>query len=323
MLFANTCRHHWGGSQGPLDGFQGGYSNPVLVDWDGDGRLDLIVGDMIGLFDWYPNRGSTTEPVFEAPIRLHVLQAVDGSSSEALFGPWRVQPAVGCLQRQPSVGTDVEDDDGGATTILTGSTARLPGVITMDLDLDLAYYPRADPSSSSSRRKSGGGERVDAAAMLLPPRKCCYPDGSTIQTHGVYTPSGGDGRGRTKLQLVDWDHTGTLDLIVGVGPQHNSAFHSSFVLLLRNRGWTTTAEPVFDWPELLLFNDEGEGLEFFRHGAHPVAVDWAGPGQGWGLVVGSDMGNLQFWKPGQFGTAARDGGAHRRAFRTEAQRSRL
>ena len=110
MLFANTCRHHWGGSQGPLDGFQGGYSNPVLVDWDGDGRLDLIVGDMIGLFDWYPNRGSTTEPVFEAPIRLHVLGAVDGSSSEALFGPWRVQPAVGCLQRQPSVGTDVEDD---------------------------------------------------------------------------------------------------------------------------------------------------------------------------------------------------------------------
>ena len=35
-----------------------GYSNPVLVDFDGSGLLDVVVGDMIGLFDIYPNRGT-------------------------------------------------------------------------------------------------------------------------------------------------------------------------------------------------------------------------------------------------------------------------
>lgn len=37
---------------------QVGYSNPVLIDWDGSGLLDLLVGDMIGLIDYYPNRGT-------------------------------------------------------------------------------------------------------------------------------------------------------------------------------------------------------------------------------------------------------------------------
>ena len=38
-----SAGYHWGGSQGPLDGFQGGYSNPVLVDWDGNGLLDVVM----------------------------------------------------------------------------------------------------------------------------------------------------------------------------------------------------------------------------------------------------------------------------------------
>lgn len=80
--------HHWGSSQGPLDGYNGGYSNPVLVDWDGDELLDLVVGDMIGLFDWYPNRGTRRQPRLESPMRLHV-------GDEPLFGPWRVQPGAG------------------------------------------------------------------------------------------------------------------------------------------------------------------------------------------------------------------------------------
>lgn len=50
-----SAGYHWGGAQGPTDGFMGGYSNPVLTDWDGDGRLDVLVGDMIGLFSWYAN----------------------------------------------------------------------------------------------------------------------------------------------------------------------------------------------------------------------------------------------------------------------------
>ncbi len=248
-----SAGYHWGSSQGPGDGFNGGYSNPVLVDWDGDGLLDLIVGDMIGLFDWYPNRGTKTRPDLGHPIRLHI-------GDEPLFGPWRVQPGAGDF---------------------TGN--GLPDIVTMDLDLDLSLY-----------RRVGAGD----LSGLLPGVKLRYEDGDTIKTHGVYTPPGGDGRGRTKVQVVDWDGDGKPDLLLGVGPQQGSAFKSSFVLLCRNVG--TNAAPVFKRPEVLLFNSEGRPLEFWRHGAHPAVVDWDGDGK-WELVVGADGGSIWYFKPEHFG----------------------
>ena len=249
--------HHWGSSQGPDDGFNGGYSNPVLVDWDGDGLLDLLVGDMIGLFDWYPNRGTRTDPRLAPPIRLHV-------DEEPLFGPWRVQPGAG----------DFTGDG-------------LPDIVTMDLDLDLALYRRVGR---------------DDLAGLHPGQKLRYEDGEAIKTHGVYTPQGGDGRGRTKIQVLDWDGDGLLDLVLGVGPQGGSAFKSSYVLLCRNV--RTNEEPLFGRPEALLFDATGKPLEFWRHGAHPALVDWDGDGR-WEILVGADMGFIWYFKPEHFGSSSR------------------
>ena len=251
-----SAGYHWGSSQGPLDGSNGGYSNPALVDWDGDGLLDLIIGDMVGLFDWYPNRGTRTLPKLAPPLRLHV-------GDEPLFGPWRVQLGVG----------DFSNDG-------------LPAIVTMDLDLDLSLYRRVG--------------RDDLSA-LQPGEKLRYEDGETIKTHGAYTAAGGDGRGRTKIQVVDWDGNGNLDLLLGVGPQGGSAFKSSYVLLCRNVG--TNATPVFKRPEVLLFNDKGLPLEFWRHGAHPALVDWDGDGQ-WEIVVGADMGFIWYFKPEHFGVSS-------------------
>lgn len=183
----------------------------------------------------------------------------------------------------------------------------------MDLDLDLAFFPRL----MDHRWDTGG---LDLSA-LGPPKKCRYPDGRTIKTGGTLMEGSGEGRGRTKLQLVDWDGTGSLDLLMGTGPQSESAFHSSFVLLLRSGGVNAAGEPVFSLPEVLLFGESGEGLEFWRHCAHPTAVKWQ---EGKGLVVGSDMGTLEYYHEGtsSFGSAA-DVGAHERAFRTATQMSRL
>ena len=251
-----SAGYHWGSSQGPGDGFNGGYSNPVLVDWSGDGLLDLLVGDMVGLFDWYPNRGTKEQPRFDPPHRLHV-------GPEPLFGPWRVQPGAG----------DFSGDG-------------LPDIVTMDLDQDLSLYRRVG---------------TDDPSGLQPGEKLRYEDGETIKTHGVYTAAGGDGRGRTKVQVVDWDGDGRLDLVLGVGPQGGSTFKSSYVLLCRNAG--TNAAPVFQRPEVLLFGDAGQPLEFWRHGAHPALVDWDQDGR-WEIVVGADMGFIWYYKPDHFGAAA-------------------
>jgi hypothetical protein len=248
--------YHWGSSQGPSDGFNGGYSNPVLADWDGDGLLDLLVGDMIGLYDWYPNRGTRNQPKLSYPFRLRV-------NGEPLYGPWRVQPGV----------ADFTGDG-------------LPELIAMDLDLDLALYRRLGHQDHSA---------------LLPGEKLRYRDGATIKTHGVYTPGGGDGRGRTKIQVVDWNRDGKWDLLLGVGPQPGSAFLGSYVMISLNVG--TNAQPSFRRPVPLLFDPRGAPLQFWRHAAHPAAVDWDGDGQ-WELLVGADQGFVWYFKPKHFGTSA-------------------
>ena len=164
--------HHWGGSQGPYDGDTGGYSNPVLVDWNGNGLLDLLVSDMIGLYDWYPNWGTKTEPELGPPQRLHVT---DGEPS--------ARPVEAA---------------GGRRRLLR--SAGIPDIVIQDKDLDLAVFRRVGP---------------DEPSLLHPGEKLRYEDGETIKTHGVYTAGGGDGRGRTKINVVDWDGDGVLDLLAG------------------------------------------------------------------------------------------------------------
>ena len=258
LAMANpSAGYHWGGSQGPDDGNTGGYSNPVLADWDGDGLLDLIVSDMVSLYDWYPNWGTKNRPELGPPQRLHL------TTGEPLFGPWRQQPGIG----------DFTGDG-------------LPDVVIQDLDLDLALYRRAG--------------RDDLAA-LLPGEKLRYEDGETIKTHGIYTPQGGECRGRTKINVVDWDGDGVLDLLIGVGPQHGSPYRGSYVLFAKNIG--TNENPVFKRPVVLLFDTDGSPLEFWRHGVHMAPVDWDGDGR-YELIAGADQGYVWYWKSEHFGKPA-------------------
>ena len=248
---------YWGGSQSPYDGETGGYSNPVLTDWNGNGLLDLVVSDMVSLYEWYPNWGTKSNPELGPPQRLHIT---DGSP---LIGPWRQQPGIGHFT-----------DD------------VLPDIVIQDLDLDLALFRRVDS---------------DDLAALQPGEKLRYEDGSTIKTHGVYTPPGGDGRGRTKLNVVDWDADGVLDLLIGVGPQHGSPYRGSYILFARNVG--SNPEPVFAKPVVLLFEEGGQPLEFWRHGVHMAPVDWDGDGV-FELIAGADQGHIWYWNAEHFGQPA-------------------
>lgn len=47
-----------------------GHSSPWLVDVDGDGVRDLVVGDFSGYFRVYRNEGTNAEPRYAKPTRL-------------------------------------------------------------------------------------------------------------------------------------------------------------------------------------------------------------------------------------------------------------
>ena len=237
---------HWGGSQSPYDGDTGGYSNPVLADWNGNGLLDLIVCDMISLYEWYPNWGTKTTPELGPPQRLCLT---DGSP---LIGPWRQQPGIGHL-----------------------TSSDLPDIVTQDLDLDVALYRRAGR---------------DDLSCLLPGEKLRYEDGSTIKTHGIYTPAGGDGRGRTKFNVVDWD---------GDGSGHSTAAPTAAATSCSPRTWERRHSRCSGSLIILVFDADGSPLEFWRHGVHMAPVDWEDDGN-LGLIAGADHGHVWYWRPEHF-----------------------
>ncbi|NYT27997.1 MAG: VCBS repeat-containing protein [Candidatus Thiodubiliella endoseptemdiera] len=55
------------GDDNPFNGIDVGYSSsPILADIDGDGDLDLVVGEFYGTIKYYQNTGTTSNPAYEA-----------------------------------------------------------------------------------------------------------------------------------------------------------------------------------------------------------------------------------------------------------------
>ena len=84
-------------------GFSAGYAMPVLVDWDGDGLVDIVSGGKKGGVSWLPNEGKPGAPSFALEISLISAKAmgVEGIGD-------RTQVAVG------------DYDDDGDLDILVG-----------------------------------------------------------------------------------------------------------------------------------------------------------------------------------------------------------
>ena len=60
-----------------------GHAHPVVVDWDGDGVLDLLVGQFgAGALRVYPNVGSAEAPAFEG----YSLAQAGGRDARVLCG---------------------------------------------------------------------------------------------------------------------------------------------------------------------------------------------------------------------------------------------
>src|SRR5262249_42515522 len=74
------------GSANPFDGVNvGNYANPVFVDLNGDGKLDLVVGSGDGTLHYLENTGTATNPVFVE--QTGAANPFDGIDLGSLSGP--------------------------------------------------------------------------------------------------------------------------------------------------------------------------------------------------------------------------------------------
>lgn len=237
-----------GSIQGPAEA-EWGYTTISVADWDGDGLPDLVLNSIWGRIDWCENVGTRTEPRLARPRPVRVIWPSDppkpawnwwDPGPTDLVTQWRTRPVV----------ADWNEDG-------------LSDLVMLDTEGYLAFYERAGSSAS----KGSGG------LALRPPRRVFVGEhGAPIRLNDQRA----GGSGRRKIDLVDWDGDGDLDLLVDGA----------------NARLYRTIERTGDRAVL---RDEGPLAEqvLAGHTTSPTTVDWDGDGTP-SLLLGAEDGHLYY-----------------------------
>jgi hypothetical protein len=122
----------------------GAHANPVIVDWDGDGRWDIVTGSGDGGVYWYRNIGARGQPRFAAPVAL--VPKHEGVGYSELLDPGR-EPRPGIRSQIAAV----DYDGDGKIDILLGDFCTY-----LQIKKDLTSKQRAELAAVQKRQDAIG-----------------------------------------------------------------------------------------------------------------------------------------------------------------------
>jgi hypothetical protein len=228
-----------GSIQGPAEA-KWGYTTLTVADWDHDGLLDIVANSIWGKIIWYRNIGVPGKPLLENARPINV--AWQGPPPKPAWNWW--DPAGDELVTQwRTTPAAVDWNQDGLTDL-----------IMLDHEGHLAFFERA--------RQKG--------KVVLLPGKRIFVDEKGNPHSLIRGPAGKSGR--RKLQVVDWDGDGRLDILFN---GENAAFYRNLGQedgrgTLKNMGAMdtrkisghTSSPTVVDWdkngiPDLLIGAEDG------------------------------------------------------------------
>jgi len=249
-----------GSIQGPCEA-KWGYTTIGVADWDDDGLLDILTNSIWGRVVWYRNVGSTSRPRFEGARRVRIDWQNEprkpawnwwNPGKDEFISQWRTRP----------VPTDWNADG-------------LMDLVMLDHEGYLAWFRRV---SQDGRAVLLPGERIFESQPASEYDRRHEP--LDEQPGTLRLNSGWAGKsGRRKIDVVDWDEDGKLDIIV----------NSTSASWMRNLGSENGKTRLANMGRL-------SETKLAGHTSSPTTVDWNGDGRR-ELLVGAEDGFLYWARP--------------------------